>query len=507
MPIAAIVSKEDNDVSKQIVDMLNAMSHNKRVFSVATEKELVKKKDIKSLGLVETKIAIGRSGFFSDDERVSITSPIGLGDELFLTLEGHILSSLKPTSGIEMRSDQLLHHLIEKEMETSKTLFEAVTSAVPVLRGSFAFVAMGGKSISVARDILGFEPLYWGENRRFIVFASERKALWKIGLRDIAPFPPGYVARVDGGNVNISKVLNLVRPPIVDLSLDVAARNLAEMLKIVFSRYFGNVSNFGVLFSGGIDSSLVAKILCDMGAKVTLYSAAVEESHDADAIDRSASELGIKLRLRTLTLEDVEDYIYKTIYALEQANMMNVSIGLPIYVAMEAASCDGSRIVFAGQGADELFGGYSKYLRVAGNGSGKIEDEMWKDVVQISETNLQRDRAIAMANNICFCLPFLDLDIVDLAMSFPAGLKVRGPEDRMRKHVLREAAKILGLPTSIVYMPKKAAQYSSGSDKAIRKLSRYRGRQPSEYVKHFFEKVLKDTIYNHHAVESSDEAL
>ena len=119
-----------------------------------------------------------------------------------------------------------------------------------------------------------------------------------------------------------------------------------------------------------------------------------------------------------------------------------------------------------------------------------MNDEMWQDVIQLPEVNLQRDGAIAMANNVDYCLPFLDLGVVNLAMSFPVNLKVKGPEDMMRKHVLREAAKILGLPKSIVTKPKKAAQYSSGSDKAIRILSRRKGKSPIEYVNYLFKKTF-----------------
>ncbi|MFH0897060.1 MAG: asparagine synthase [Candidatus Bathyarchaeota archaeon] len=492
MPVAAIIAKENKkDVSRQIINMLEAMSYNKNIFSIATDNDFIKEKPIASLGLAETKMAIGRSGSFNRNKRFFAKYPTELGEELFLALDGYILGSSKIPNE-DKAHDDLIVDLIEEKMKNPEDLPEAVKSILPDIHGAFTFAAMGRDSITVARDIFGFEPLYWSEDNQCVAFASERKALWKIGLKDLDLFPPGCVATVDGRTKTISRILSLARPQIVDISLQTAAERLAKMLHKIFSRDYGGIKEVGELFSGGIDSSLVAKILTDMGTKVTLYGTAVEEAYDIDAISRSASELGCELRLRTLALKEVENYLYKTIYSVEEANIMKAGIGLPFYAAMETANGNGAKFIFSGQGADEVFGGYSKYLRIVRSGYDKLNDELWKDIMQMSEVNLQRDGAIAMANNVDCYLPFLDLELIYLAMSFPARLKVKGPEDAMRTHVLRKAAEIVGLPESIVHMPKKAAQYSSGSDRAIRKLAAQEGKSPSEYVRHIFEKVLKE---------------
>jgi len=491
LPVAAVVGKGGNDVSRQIVDMLDAMSYNKRLFNVATDDEVVTTEDIRSLGLTEAKIAIGR-GVSSKDERFFAEPSEDQDDELFLALEGYILNHVSPQNRDEARSDsESVADLIGEEMK-ARGLSEAVRTVLPVLRGAFSFTVMGRGTIAVARDVFGFEPLYWGEDERCIAFASERKALWRIGLRDVACFPPGCVATVDGRTKDVSRVLSLARPRVVDLGLDDAARRLVEALRGIFLRDFRGIGEVALLFSGGVDSSLVAKISCEAGMKVTLYGVAVEGARDVGVIERSASELGCGLRLRILSLEEVEDYLCRTIYAVEEANVMKVGVGLPVYAAMEAASVDGFGCVFSGQGADELFGGYSRYRRIVRDGCERLCDEIWNDVVRMGEVNLQRDGAIAMVNNVDHYLPFLDLKVVDLAMSLPADLKVKGPGDTMRKHVLREAAKTLGLPEFIAYMPKKAIQYSSGSDMAIRKLARREGKRPSEYVRHMFEKVFSE---------------
>ena len=489
MPLAAIVGRKNNDVSRDIADMLEAMSYNKRLFSVATDSELVTTRDVRSLDLTEAAVAIGRCGFSTSDARFS-TRPFDQKGKLSIALDGYFLGSVNSSCdeaghGIEWVAD------IIGERGRTEDLSGAVGSVLPELRGAFSLVVMKGKTVVVARDVFGFEPLYWGEDDWRVAIASEMKALWKIGLRDVVSFPQGCVARVNEGT-RVSKVLSLVRPKVVDVSLDVAAGRLVETLSRFFSSDLRRIGEMGLLFSGGVDSSIVAKISCDSGLRAKLYGVAVEGAHDADVIERSASELGFELRLRILSLDEVEDYLRKTVYAVEEANPMSVGIGLPVYVGMEAANADGFEFVLSGQGADELFGGYSRYRRIIKEGYERLHDEMWNDVAHMREVNLQRDSAIAMANNVDCFLPFLDLEVVNLAMSFPVALKVKGPEDMLRKHVLREAAKMLGLPESIAYLPKKAAQYSSGSDMAIRKLAKRGGKSHREYVEDIFKEIFRE---------------
>lgn len=490
LPIAAVIGKENKDVSREIAEVLAAMSYNKMIFTVATDNEFAITENVRSLGLEETQMAIGHSGSFRDDVRFFAKSS-GRNDELALALDGYLLDSVRPPRSEGQPDCELIGELIGERMEVSRDLFEAVRLILPVLHGAFSFIVMGGRRAVVARDVFGFEPLFWGEDERCVAFASERKALWSIGLRDAAYFPSGCIAAVSGEAKNVFRVLSLVRPPVVNLSLDVAAQRLVETLNEAFQD-FRRVKEVGLLFSGGVDSSVVARISRDAGLKSTLYGAAIEGARDAEVIERSAFELGCKVRLRIISMDEVEEYLCKTLLAVEEASLMKAVIGLPVYAATELAASEGVGRVFSGQGADELFGGYARYRRIVGEGCERLYDAMWDDVAHIGEASLQRDSAIASANNVDLCLPFLHLDVVNFAVSLPVGLKVKGAEDVLRKHVLREAAKLLGLPESIAYMPKKAVQYSSGSDIAIRKLAKRKGKSPSEYVEGVFKEVFRE---------------
>jgi asparagine synthase (glutamine-hydrolysing) len=123
--------------------------------------------------------------------------------------------------------------------------------------------------------------------------------------------------------------------------------------------------------------------------------------------------------------------------------------------------------MFSGQGADELFAGYHRYRRLLAEG--RLEDALRHDLENIHHVNLERDDVVTMANSVELRVPFLDLQLIGVALTIPADLKIRGPEDELRKRILREAAIEMGVPEYIAMRPKKAAQYGSGIDKVLRR--------------------------------------
>ena len=83
--------------------------------------------------------------------------------------------------------------------------------------------------------------------------------------------------------------------------------------------------------------------------------------------------------------------------------------------------------------------------------------------------NLERDDAVSMANGVELRVPFLDMDIIDLSLDIPGIYKIKDNEDILRKHILRDVAKSIGVPGYIADRPKKAAQYGSGINKILKK--------------------------------------
>lgn len=231
---------------------------------------------------------------------------------------------------------------------------------------------------------------------------------------------------------------------------------------------------FGILFSAGLDSSLIAKLCEDLGKKPTLYSVGMQDSAERAQIEKANFN---DIKIREISIDEVESYARKVIAAINSSNVMHVGIGIPLYIACEEVKKDGYKLVLSGQGADELFAGYNRYLRMSQD---ELEKALRSDLEELLKVNILRDIAIAGANSLEFGVPYLDSEVVKVALNIPAELKIK---NGIRKYILREVAKKRGLPEFIYTREKKAVQYSTGVDKALRKLAKEKGKSVEEYLR------------------------
>jgi len=237
---------------------------------------------------------------------------------------------------------------------------------------------------------------------------------------------------------------------ILDTALEGAVQKSVEEL-----------DGFGVLFSGGLDSSLLAKICADIGVQPMLVSVYMEGSRDESVVREAASFFDLEHLEKVIFEEEIKAYVEEVSEAASTDDPLDLSIGVPLYAGLEAASWAGLESVMCGQGADELFAGYHRYLKMADE---KLESELKKDVETI---NIARDKSIASACGIKLLTPYLDESVVELGLQIPVTLKIK---DGVRKYILREVAKKRGLPESIWSREKKAIQYSTGVDKLVKKI-------------------------------------
>jgi asparagine synthase (glutamine-hydrolysing) len=223
----------------------------------------------------------------------------------------------------------------------------------------------------------------------------------------------------------------------------------------------------------------VYDVASDSGVEVIAYTAGLPDSPDVSFAREFAEEIGIEHRMRMLSIDEVEEYIPEVIEVVEEADFVQVEAGIGIYAAMDLASQDGVRVIFSGQGPDELWGGYTWYPEVLGtDGRQELCRRMWEDFTRADIETLDRENKIAMAHGAEMMFPYLDTEVVNLAMSVASELKVTSEEDQLGKHPHRQLAIRMGIPDKYANRSKDAAQHGTGIHNVLDKVARKEGFNP-----------------------------
>jgi len=234
----------------------------------------------------------------------------------------------------------------------------------------------------------------------------------------------------------------------------------------------------GILFSGGIDSVVIAQIARQF-ADVTCYTAGLEGSQDIDYARKIAEELKLEHRVRLIKGEEVIGYVRKVIAAIGEANIMKVGVGIPIFAACEIAK---EKRLLAGFGGEELFVGYAKFKQF--DSWEDLQKKLWDGLYSIGWKDKYRDCLIANKLGKDLRTPLLDFDLIKIVMRVHPRFKINDEQDKV---LLRKIGKEIELPEIAYNRPKKATQYGSGIDKAIRKLAKRDGKRVEDYLGTFLK--------------------
>lgn len=235
-----------------------------------------------------------------------------------------------------------------------------------------------------------------------------------------------------------------------------------------------------VSFSGGLDSSIVAKVLKDLGVDFTAYVAGLKGSEDITFAKRIADELGLNLKVIAIKQQELEALIKAVTWITKSNDPVTVEVAMMLYTTAKEAAKDGYKIIFSGLGSDEIFAGYGSHAKALLKGWSEVHKECILRVHSRVNRDIARDVSICRTFNIEPVMPFMDIDVVRLAMSIHPQLKIN-PEQK--KLVLRKVAKQLNLPQELCERKKRAAQYGSGIDKALRMAAKQAGfKSIPEYI-------------------------
>lgn len=382
--------------------------------------------------------------------------PLGPVDGHWAIVNGEIYNhhELRRVSGLHFRtssdSEAALGAAVQGDLD-----------ALADLRGMYAFVVAheDGRVLAV-RDPLGVKPLYWARIDGATYFASELVAFPERMRPAVEDFPPGFRWTPGDGLVRFRE-LHVGGEPVEtrEEAMDAIRDTLVTAVR---RRMMADVP-VGVFLSGGLDSSLVAAIMArfsgDVVGPIHSFAAGTAGSSDLLAARRVADHLGLQHHERVYDADEVVAVLPQVVRSIESYEPSLVRSAVPNYLLAEMTGRV-VKVVLTGEGADELFAGYSHYRDI--EQASDLAAELLNGVSGLHNLNLQRCDRVTMAHGLEARVPFLDRDLVNLAGRIPIEWRLPGAHGQ-EKALLREA--FTGwLPEDLLWRPKE--QFGDGSGTA-----------------------------------------
>ena len=421
------------------------------------------------------------NGVYSDEkailahERLSIVDPAS-GKQPLLSPDGKLILA---ANGEIYNHQELRKQLkgkydfkTQSDCEIILALYQEEGPAfLDKLNGIFAFSLYDSEKDEyfVARDHMGVIPLYmgWDQHGTFYV-ASELKALEGTCTK-IELFPPGHYLHSAEGELKRWYSRDWMEYDAVkenETSID----KLRDALEAAVHRQLMSDVPYGVLLSGGLDSSITSAVAKKYAEKriesgdtdgawwprLHSFSVGLEGSPDLAAAKKVADHIGTVHHEIKFTIQEGLDAIKDVIYNLETYDITTIRASTPMYLMARVIKSMGVKMVLSGEGADEVFGGYL-YFHKAPNAQ-EFHEETVRKLSKLHMYDCLRANKSLAAWGIEGRVPFLDKEFMDVAMSInPEDKMING--ERMEKWVLRKAFESY-LPESVAWRQKE--QFSDG---------------------------------------------
>ncbi|KAI8092742.1 asparagine synthase [Halteromyces radiatus] len=403
-------------------------------------------------------------------------------DNLILCVNGEIYNHKQLRANLKNKYEFKTHSDCEVIMPMYK---EMDKDLVQQLDGMFSFVLLDKKRnrIIAARDPIGITTLYYGWDSKMpgtVYFASELKSL-NEDCDKILAFPPGHIYDSDSGET--TRWFNPTwwdesRVPTHPADLKLLRESLETAVR---KRLMAEVP-YGVLLSGGLDSSLIAAIAARETEKIAAagytegestlwprlhsFSIGLPGSPDLIAARDVAKHLKTIHHEFTFTIQEALDAVSDVIYHLETYDVTTIRASTPMYLLSRKIKATGVKMVLSGEGADEVFGGYL-YFHYAPN-SASFHEETVTRVKNLHTSDCLRANKSTMAWGLEARVPFLDKQFLEVAMNIDPKEKMPDrSQGRMEKYIVRKAFDTSDDPSAKPYLPdnvlwRQKEQFSDG---------------------------------------------
>ena len=427
------------------------------------------------------------SGVYVDDgailvhERLAIVDPAG-GSQPLLSSDGRLALAVNGEIYNHKPLKAELEHAYAFQTESDCEVINALyledtpASFLNRLNGIFAFALWDkaqGRAI-IARDPIGVVPLYWGHDREGrLRVASEMKSLVD-DCADVAQFPPGHWYDTASGEL-VQYYQRPWREYDAVQGVDVSTTELREAFEAAVHRQLMTDVPYGVLLSGGLDSSLVAAVAARYARhriedgdqseawwpRLHSFAIGLKDSPDLAAAKVAADMLGTVHHGFEYTFEEGLDALPEVIRHIETYDVTTIRASTPMFLLARRIKAMGVKMVLSGEGSDEVFGGYLYFHKAPD--ARQFHEELVRKLDALNNFDCLRANKSMMAWGVEPRVPFLDREFLDVAMRMDARHKMvhRGSDgaQRIEKGVLRQAFEGY-LPEQILWRQKE--QFSDG---------------------------------------------
>ncbi len=471
--IAGVIDKKGEDTSDLILKMLKVASRGQAfTYGIGNNLNTERFKEIPEFTSISSPAMIGQKNVHVENPE----SPINQGStsHVFngMLYDSTIPDGLEVANLLEQNPLGGIRELIEKRV------------------GAYTVATVSNDEILCGIDHIGTIPLYYGESADHYGVASNKRMLQSIEIQPI-PLEPGSILKLSRIGIEKTRVRQHQYRTVNQKDENATIEKIDELFTKVSDQLAKKPQSSAIAFSGGVDSTIIAQYLKNAGLDPILITTGLEGQKELDIAVKAADHLDLEIDVEGHTESDVEELLDEIIRSVEEPNPMMVGIAYPFYWSAKNAYDRGCSTLYSGNGADELFGGYkryhSEYLK-----DGKVSKMIFEDVSNSWRNNFHRDTKTCLDQGVSLVLPFAHPEIIDYGLTIPASMKLSTDPHCIRKLVLRKLAKKIGIPDEIADRPKKAAQYSTGVDKALRRIAKRRKLSIRELVETRYKEINRE---------------